>query len=326
MRIQDLNVAAVPKGTKDATWLEVASRPDGGPWQLPLLCVKGRSDGPTLLVIAGVHGDEYEGIEAIPAIFDQIDPKGLSGTLTMAPVCNPPAFMGCSRSSTVDGLNLARVFPGDADGSISHRIAHWITQKLIASADFMIDLHSGGVTYDIPTLAGYTHADSDLAKTTLAMARAFGAPILWGHPAPLPPGRSISAATDLGVPSIYSEAPGGGTVRPCDLACYREGVLSVMRSLDMLPGSPLDRSPEHHFVGSGNLDQVLSATLAGYFQPEAALLDEVAAGQRLGVIRDLLGTPIEEIAADRSGIVIMVRRLRQVAVGDGLFHTTQRLV
>jgi predicted deacylase len=324
MHIQDLNVAAVPKGTKDATWLDVASRPDGGAWQLPFLCVKGRTDGPTLLVIAGVHGDEYEGVETIPEIYSQIDPQNLSGTLAMVPVSNPPAFGGCDRSSPIDGLNLARVFPGDPDGSISNRIAYWITDRLIAAAHYMIDLHSGGVTYDIPTLAGYTHSDSDLAQTSLAMARAFGAPILWGHPPPLPPGRSLSAATDLGVASIYAEAPGGGTVRPCDLACYREGVLSVMRSLDMLDGNPLERSPDHHFVGSGNLDQVISAPSAGYFQPEVALLDEVAAGQRLGIIRNLLGEPIDEIVADLNGVVIMVRRLRQVAVGDGLFHTTQR--
>ena len=54
-------------------------------------------------------------------------------------------------------------------------------------------------------------------------------------------------------------------------------------------------------------------------------MDEVVAGQRLGLIRDLTGSPTDEIVADRDGVVIMVRRLRRVAVGDGLFHTTQRL-
>ena len=72
MHIRDLDFSAMPAGTKDSRWLEVAARSDGGVWRLPLLSVKGRSDGPTLLVIAGVHGDEYEGIETIPKIFDQI--------------------------------------------------------------------------------------------------------------------------------------------------------------------------------------------------------------------------------------------------------------
>ena len=157
------------------------------------------------------------------------------------------------------------------------------------------------------------------------MATAFGAPILWGHPPPIPAGRSISAATDLGVPSIYAEAPGGGTVRPNDVTCYRDGVLSVMRSLYMLPGDPLDIPPKHRFVGAGNLDQVISASAAGYFEPKVRLLDEVSSGQRLGTVRDPFGNLLEETLADRDGVVIMIRRIRKVAVGDGLFHTTRRL-
>ena len=160
-----------------------------------------------MLVIAGVHGDEYEGIAAIPQLFAATEPQHLRGSLLLMPVCNLPAYEAAQRSSPVDGLNLARVFPGEAKGTITRQIAFWITEKLLRHADFLIDLHTGGIAYELPTLIGYIHDEGELGQASLAAATAFGAPVMWGHPMPMPAGRSISAATELGVPSLYTEAP-----------------------------------------------------------------------------------------------------------------------
>ena len=69
MHIRDFELERLPRGRKQSAWLDIAGRADGGVWRLPLLTVIGAEDGPTLLVIAGVHGDEYEGIAAIPGKF-----------------------------------------------------------------------------------------------------------------------------------------------------------------------------------------------------------------------------------------------------------------
>jgi predicted deacylase len=322
MIVDKLDVGALSKGSKHTGWLTVATRPDGGDWRLPFLCVRGKQDGPTLVVVAGVHGDEYEGVEAIPQIFGQVDPDSLKGDLLMVPICNMPAYEAILRSSPIDGLNLARVFPGDPDGSITHRIAASVRENLIKQADFFIDLHSGGVTYNIPTLVGYTHDDGELGQRSLEAAKVFGAPILWGHPLPLPEGRTISTAVGLGIPCLYTEAPGGGIARPEDVACFGIGVLNVMKWMDMLPGDP-ERSPiDYHFVGKGNLDQVVSAPVAGYFRPEVQLLEKVTTGQLVGVIQDFFGKTIHETYADTEGHIIMLRRLHRVRVGDGLVHIT----
>jgi uncharacterized protein len=325
MFFQALEVSRLPRGQKETTWLEVAGRPDGGPWRLPFLYITGVSSGPTLLVIAGVHGDEYEGIATIPHIFGQLQASHVQGRLLMVPVCNMPAYEAASRSSPIDGLNLARVFPGHPDGSITQRIAYWLTEKLLRPADFLIDLHSGGLLYNLPTLIGYTSDKSDLGRRSQAAAEAFGAPVLWGHPLPMPPGRSLSAATDLGIPSLYTEAPGGGLAQPDDVACFAEGVLNVMKHLGMVEGQPRPRPMSHHLVGEGNMDQVISAPVAGYFHPEVELLQEVSAGQRLGTILDFFGQLLAEITADRVGVVIMLRRVHRVNVGDGLADITGRL-
>jgi len=325
MNFQNFDISTLPRNHKQSGWLTVATRADGSEWRLPLLYATGRQPGPTLVVTAAVHGDEYEGVEAIPLVFQQVQPNTLRGTLVMLPVCNMPAYEAAQRSSPVDGLNLARVFPGEAHGSITQRIAYWITQKLLRHAAFYIDLHSGGATYNIPTLIGYIRDAGELGQRSLAGAQAFGAPILWGHPLPIAPGRTVSAATDLGVPSLYTEAPGGGYARPDDVVCFTDGVLNVMKHLGMLDGTPQPCPTTHHLCGDGNLDQVIAADAAGYFRATVELLEEVKAGQRVGIICDLFGTVIQEVSADQDGIVIMLRRFHRVHVGDGLVHLTARV-
>ena len=324
MHISDFQIPDLTRLQKQVEWLDITPRSDGGMWQLPLLAVTGRAPGPSLVVVAGVHGDEYEGIEAIHRVFEKVVPEKVRGTLVMVPVCNVAAYAAATRSSPIDGLNLARVFPGRADGSLTEQIAYWISERLIAGADFFIDLHSAGVAYDIPTLAGYIHQDDDLGRGCLAGAQAFGAPVLWGHPPPVPPGRSISTAMDLGVPCLYTEAAGAGRTRPEDVDCYTQGVLNVMHHLDILPGDPPPSPPPLHLLGDGNLDEVISAPVDGHFQSNVELLEEVQPGQLLGTIHELTGQVAAEVRAEQAGIVILRRGLRRVHSGDGLFQLTGR--
>lgn len=270
-----------------------------------------------------MHGDEYEGIAAIPQVYRAIKPKALRGRLVMAPVCNMPAYEAAQRSSPIDGLNLARVFPGDLAGSITRQIAGWLTRKLLRHADFLIDLHTGGIACELPTLIGYIDDEGELGQASLAAAKAFGAPVIWGHPLPLPAGRSVSAATSMGIPSLYTEAPGGGRCDPDVVACFRDGVLNVMRRLGMIEGD-LRRQPlTRHLVGDGNLDTVIEAGADGFFQREVSLLQAVKRGQRLGAILDPTGFELAPVAADQAGLIIMLRSLPRVKAGDGVAHITQ---
>ncbi len=325
MRFQELDISQLPRDSKASAWLEVSPRADGSDWRLPLLYVTGATGGPTLLVLGAVHGDEYEGVETIPEVFRRVASDGLRGALVMVPICNVPAYEAVLRSSPIDGLNLARVFPGDPNGTITQRIAYWIAQKLIKPADFVIDLHSGGVTAEIPSLIGFTHSDDELGRRSRAGALAFGASVIWEHPPPMPPGRTLSAATDFGVPAVYTEAVGGGYAHPSDVSCFTTGVINVMKHLDMLDGHPQLRPVTHHLSGDGNMDSVISTPVAGYFRSDVALLDEVSAGQRLGAVRDPFGEIVAEITTENAGVVIMLRRIHRVHVGDNLAHVTGRL-
>ena len=75
MHISELDVTNLERGCKSSNWLDISPRVEGGWWQFPLLTVTGTEPGPTLVVFAGVHGDEYEGVEAIPRIAAQVSPS-----------------------------------------------------------------------------------------------------------------------------------------------------------------------------------------------------------------------------------------------------------
>lgn len=308
---------------KPTSCLDIAGRADGGNWRLPLLTVIGADAGPTRLVLAGVHGDDLEGMAAIQQVYRAINAKILRGRLIMAPGCNMPAVEAAQRASPIDGLNLARVFPGAADDTITRQIAWWLTRKLLARADFLIDLHTGGIAFDLPMLIGHVHDSGELRTASLEAAKAFGAPVMWGHPLPLPGGRSISAATSLGIPSLYTEAPGGAGSANDVVACFRAGVMNVMRRMGMIDGRPQRRRLTHHLAGDGNLDTVIQAPVAGFFQREVSLLQEVKQSQRLGAILDATGAEAAPVEAGQDGGIIMLRRVPSAQARDGVAHITQ---
>ena len=147
---------------------------------LKKLSVKGSLPGPHLLITAGVHGDEYEPMEAARRIFKDVNKlRGeLKGTLTVVPVVNIPAFELISRTGG-DGLDLARSCPGNEKGSETEQIAHAISE-LIRTADYYIDMHNGGRLHNIYPFSGYMlHKSKPVLEAQRQLAKAFMLPIIW---------------------------------------------------------------------------------------------------------------------------------------------------
>ena len=289
---------------------------------LPLLVARGRRDGPRVVILGGVHGDEYEGIAGAALAWRDLNPAALRGTVVVVPTANPLACAAGSRATPVDDCNLARTFPGRRAGTVTERIAHALDQEVIAGADVLIDLHSAGQHYAMPLLVGSYAGPDALGRRCEAAALAFGAPIYWAHPT-VAPGRTLSAALDRGVPCIYAECGGGGRVRSRDLAAYRTGVRRVLAHLGALPVDPTDDpSPPLRLRGSGDTDTALAASQDGLLVERAHVLDRVHAGAPLADLIDERGTLLETIRAPQLGIVIMARRTARVRAGDSTYLLT----
>ncbi len=224
-----------PIASKTTVMLDIAPLPTGPMLQLPVLVARGREPGKTVVVLGGVHGDEYEGMAATREVYRELDPQEMRGTFIGVPVVNPPAFATHTRTSPLDGQNMARVFPGRADGTISEQIAHQLLTQVLKQADFLIDLHSSGSYMSMPLLIGYFHGDTEAGRVSHEAALRFGLPVVWGHEG-TSEGRTLSEPHKWGVPWLYTESPSGGWLHSDVAAQYADGVFNVMRYLGILPG------------------------------------------------------------------------------------------
>lgn len=288
-----------------------------GALSTPVLVVRGKGSGKTLVATAGVHGDEYEGMEAIFRIFNALDPESVSGTFVAVPVVTLPAFWLGVRSNPIDQKNMARVFPGSNNGTLSERIAATLLHRVLRHASLYVDLHSSGRNYHMLTLCGYSTIGSQ-AGIARSAALEFGAPIVWAHDT-VSPGRTLSATLELGIPSLYTEAYGGGEVRPEDVDCYTRGIANLLKFLDIATLDearlPSDYRPRI-LGGSGNVDLGIKNSRGGLFFPKATIGSTVRAGEVLGIVYSLEGNVEEQITAPQDAVLVMIRATNRIYAGE----------
>jgi predicted deacylase len=294
-------------GTKARGWLPVSRRPGGGEIAIPWMAIRGAADGPVLAVNGSVHGDEYEGGEAIRQLWAELDPTRLRGTWIGVPAVNVAAYEIANRFSPLDGLNLNRVFPGDATPTVSGMVARRYFHDVVARCVAVLDLHSGGNPLSMLPLVGYSEA----SPGSLALAEHTGLDVLWRFP-PSWPGSLCVAASAAGVPTITPEIGNDGRLDPQATALTREVVLNVMRALGLVEGRPAPPRRRRRVVRGS----YVPASVGGLFQPAVRLGDEVKRGQRVATIRDVFGDVVEEITAPVDGLVCSYRTIPPIMPGD----------
>ncbi len=287
--------------------------------------IVGQKSGPHLLITGGVHGDEFEPMWAIRQLAGEVDADALRGRLTLVPVANEAAFLRGERTAD-DQLDLARTCPGKPDGSITERTAHALSE-LIRTADFYIDLHTGGRAMSVWPLVGYKLVrDARMLATQRRMARAFNLPVVWGTDYRLQ-GRTLSVARDANIPSIYAEYLGSGLCDPEGVDAYVEGCLNVMAELDMLDGASLSHQGaasriryevDDHRESAGHMQIRNPSPRSGFFQPAVQLGQSITVGAALGEVTDVLGEQRTTVWSRESGIVIVLRTFSRVFEGDAL--------
>ena len=288
--------------------------------ELQALNIQGHQPGPKLLITAGVHGDEFEPMAAVRRLMKEIDPQHLRGKLTLVPCVNESAFR-LGRRTGEDGKDLARTCPGREDGSLTEQVAFALS-RLIRSADYYIDLHTGGTGLMVLPLSGYTlHRDPNVLAVQRRMAQAFGLDVVWGTDPNLD-GRSLSVARDANVPAIYCEYLGGGRCDPAGIEAYVRGCFNVMIELGLLDGTlDIPKPPlivEDHRPGAGHMQINHPSPCDGYFEPAVTLGQRVRVGDLLGTVCDVLGQRVDRIESRYTGVVIVLYTFPSVAKNDSV--------
>jgi predicted deacylase len=289
---------------------DVATTADGAEIRLPVNILRGRRDGPRLVAIAGIHGDEHDGPAALLDVCDELDPNDLHGTLVVVPIANPPAFRTATRRNVADGENLNRIFPGDPDGSISHRLARLLVDEVIPGADFMLTIHGWTTGWLTLPYVEYT-ASHKTTEAARAGAAAFGLSQM--EPLGMLPGRLMSTVAGMGIPGCEVEIGGEGITLPARADIGRRGVIGLLRHLRMIAGEPAIPDDQRDVTRYET-----RAALGGVFRRARGIEvgREIGRNDALGTICGMNGEPLREVVASADGIVACLRHALSVEPGD----------
>jgi uncharacterized protein len=280
-----------------------------------------------VLLMAGNHGDEYEGQILVSQLMREIDPQAVRGQIIFLPMANFPAAEAGLRTSPLDGGNLNRSFPGDPAGTPTQVIADYIENTLLARVQYLIDLHSGGssLLYDGANMLAVEPRDAEEAGRLRGLLAAFGLPRAFLHPPN--PAFASSAARRQGAISILTELGGGGAVQPALLRQARHGLLHLLGYVGVLTGPLVPERPpgETRFMRVSGSRHYVYAYERGVYEPLVELGAEVAAGQPAARIH-FPDTPLREpvtLHFAGAGLVVCKRAPAAVQRGDCLFHLAE---
>ncbi len=288
--------------------LDVGEGRDGAPVALPVCVVEGAESGDTLYLQAASDGDELNGVGVVSQVVPRLDPAELAGTVLVVGVVNLHGFLSASHRNPLDDTKLNRVYPGDASGSVSERIAA-ATFDLAERADVVLDLHQGSTSRMLDEVRIRCGPHHRLHDECLELAATFGC----GHVLDQkgPDGQLARVAADEGIPAVDPEL--GGAVGWDHRSIERgvEGVLDVLGHYGFLDRE-VARQPQ---VRARGFDRYTSPR-GGLVHFAAELGDRVERGDPLFRVTDVFGAERATVEAETGGIFWRTRRLPQVASGE----------
>ena len=273
------------------------------------IAVFNNGDGPTVLLTAGTHGDEYEGQVVLHRLVRTLDIGQVRGSLIVMPALNLPAVLAEARCSSLDGENLNRAYPGDRNGGPTAQIADFVTRYLLPRCDFAADLHSGGKSTEFVPCGFMTrmpHGRNSAAQA--AAMEAFGMPwtVVYDESTE---DRALDTACDRNdVVMVSSELGGAGTVTHDILRAAEAGLPRMLAHWGVLDADPTP-TPGTTFLDVNGKDSHVMAHQAGLVEPAVNLGDAVNAGDVVAWLHpatDLAAAPIP-LRADMSGVIYQRR-------------------
>jgi N-alpha-acetyl-L-2,4-diaminobutyrate deacetylase len=292
-----------------------------GGWANLLLpvAVIGRGQGPTALVMAGNHGDEYPGQVAILRLMRELQPEQVIGRVILVPVLNMPASKAATRLSPLDGRNLNRSFPGKADGTVTEMVAHYLTTVLFPLADIVVDIHTGGRSTDfVPCAHMHLVPAGPQRAAMLVGTEAWNSDFCFLYADIAGTGLLPVEAERQGKIVITTEMGGGEVVTAAVHRLTQSGLRNVLVQQGVLEGEFVPRSRPARWVQSLHRDDYRFAPESGIYETLLPLGEEVAANQPVGQIHSVERpdrAPVPVVALS-PGVLIATRGPSLVAQGD----------
>lgn len=287
----------------------IARLPTRTPINIPVFVARSKVKGPTLLIMAGVHGDETNGVEVLRRVIANKDYIPKKGAVIAIPVFNVYGFINHSRGLP-DGKDLNRSFPGSKTGSLASRVAHFFTNEILPQIDYGLDFHTGGASHNnYPQIRAMFDDPKEME-----LAKVFGAPLIIKSAYREKSLRKTAAKA--GKPMLVFE--GGETLRLRKNAIDNgvNGILRVMKHLGMRDDAPpIEKEPI--FISESTW---VRAKYAGLHFAHVRNGSKVEKNQVIGAITGPYGQFEKKVKSPIDGVVIGLNNYPVVNMGDALMH------
>ena len=304
-----INGEEIKPGENKLVKINISRLPTGTLIDIPVHVFNARKPGPTVLLQAGLHGDEINGVETLRRMLENSDFNIEKGAVIVVPILNIFGFIHFSRD-VPDGKDVNRSFPGTKTGSLASRIAYHYTKEILPQIDFGIDLHTGGgQRHNYPQIR-YTAED----KISKSLAETFNAPIYF--PSRLISGSFRKAAFKMQKPIIVYEA--GESMRFDEFAMEIaiNGIKNVLGNFGLLTREKEKKRDSIYLEKT----RWVRASRAGMFIPKVKNGDTIIKGKVLGLVTDTFAKKSIQIKSPWDGHLFCVNHQAVVNQGDALFH------
>ncbi len=277
--------------------------------------------GPRLSVVAGIHGDELEGLyvcHRLAAWLDELQrtsPGGLLGSIELYPAVNTLGLDTLTRGLPVFDTDLNRAFPGSAGGPLPERLAAALMTALTGSA-LVVDVHASNIYLrEIPQV----RINQEFDDLLVPIARRMNLDLIWLHGAATVLETTLAhSLNSCGTPCLVAEMGVGMRITPeyCDQLVA--GILTVCRDLGVLASDVSVPETTHTpFIADDSNVHYLNAQTSGMFIPAASHWTDVRRGELLGtIVSPLRGDILSEVRAPVDGILFTLREYPLVYEGS----------
>jgi uncharacterized protein len=278
-------------------------------------------DGPRAAIVAGIHGDELEGLYVCQLLADWLEqlarenPAGLAGTVELYPAMNPLGLDSLTRAIPVFDTDLNRNFPGGPSGDLPGRIAHAAMENLSGAA-LVIDIHASNIYLrEIPQV----RINTDFADSLVPLAQRLNLDLIWLHGAMTVLEATIAhSLNSIGTPCLVVEMGVGMRITPDYCRQVMSGILTLWKDLGVL-APDVELPPLNHLpliADDGNV-HYLNASTSGLFVPVIEHWTDVRRGQLLGtIVSPLQGGILAEVRSPVDGILFTLREYPLVYEGS----------
>ena len=284
---------------------------------VPVIIERSKKPGPTVLITAGIHGDEINGVEIVRQIIAKGINKPKKGTIICVPVINAFGFIHMNREFP-DGRDLNRVFPGSKKGSLASRVANKLMTEIVPHADLIMDFHTGGA--DRFNAAQIRIVRNEIVLSELA--EVFGAPFIYYS-------KNIkssfrSSAAKLKIPMLLFEGGKSFNIHDTITNTGVNGAKRVLHHMEMLRSTFKVSNPKKKCI------RILSAkwmraNYSGMFKASVKINAYVEKGKVIGHITDPYGNFNHFVKAPNSGYIFNINESPLVYQGDAIFHISTKV-